>query len=311
MGARGRRRQSEARLSARVIAASPALRIVIGFSPGSASHDVAQAIMPALAANLRRSVTLEFCPGESGAIAARMVAAAAPDVSTLMMATLGTHALLPASNPACGYHPLGDFTPISLLLQAPLILVVPAPSGIRSIAALIEAARERPLTYGSSAYGGAPHVAAELFARRAGIKLRHARYSDTRQLYADLVAGKIDLSLNNLMSLLPLIRAGRLVALGTTDRKSHPALPDVPPIARIGLADVVMTNWVGLVGPAKLTQETVAEIEAALIKAEQESAIKAPEIVPATAVVFRTHLEHETRFWPPVIRDLDLLGSAP
>ena len=313
MGARGRRRQSEARLSAReprVTAASPAVRIVIGFSPGSASHDVAQAITPGLAANLHRPVTLDFHPGESGTMAARMVAAAAPDGNTLMMATLGTHALMPASNPACGYHPLADFSPISLLLRAPLILVVPPACGIRSMAALIEAARERPLTYGSSAYGGAPHVAAELFAHRAGIKLGHARYTDTRQLYADLVAGKIDLSFNNLMSLLPLIRAGRLVALGTTDRQPHPALPDVPPIAGTGLTDVVMTNWVGLVGPAKLPPAIVAEIEAALIKAKQESAIRAAEIAPTTADVFRTHLEHEARFWPAVIRDLDLRGSA-
>lgn len=267
--------------------------------------------MPGLAANLRRPVTLEFQPGESGAIAACMVAAVTPDTNTLMMATLGTHVLLPASNLACGYHPLADFTPISLLLKLPLILVVPPSSGIGSIAALIDTAHERPLTYGSSAHGGAPHVAAELFAHRAGIKLRHVRYSDTRQLYADLVAGKIELSFNNLMSLLPLIRAGRLVALGTTDRQPHPALPDVPPIVSAGLADVVMTNWVGLVGPAKLAPAIVAEIEAALIKAGRESAIKAPEIVPTTADVFRTHLEHEAQFWPAVIRDLDLLGSAP
>ncbi len=287
--------------------------MVIGFSPGSASHDVAQAIVPRLAANLRRPVELEFHPGESGAIAARMVAAAAPDGNTLMMATLGTHALVPASNSACGYDPLTDFTPISLLLKAPLILVASRSSGIRSIAGLIDAARaaESPFTYGSSAFGGAPHVAAELFARRAGIKLRHARYSDTRQLYADLAAGKIDLSFNNLMSLLPLVRENRLVALGTTDLRPHVALPDVPPIADVGLSDYVLTNWVGMVGPAKIDRRIVTEISAALGSTSENSAIKRqePEIIASSPEAFQAHLERESQFWPAVIRDLDLLNS--
>jgi tripartite-type tricarboxylate transporter receptor subunit TctC len=262
--------------------------------------------MPGLAANLHRPIELEFRPGESGAIAARTVAAATPDGNTLMMATLGTHALIPASNPACGYDPLTDFTPISLLLKAPLILVVPSTSEIRNIAALVDAARvaDPPLTYGSSAFGGAPHIAAELFARRAGVNLRHVRYSDTRELYADLLAGKIDLSFNNLMSLLPLIREKQLIALGTTDLQSHPTIPDVPPIVSAGLSDYILTNWVGIVGPAKIDRQVVAELCAAL----EGAAAHAPEITPGNAELFQAHLTRELHYWSAIIGDLQLVN---
>ena len=288
--------------------ASPsALRLIVGFSPGSASHRVAQAIVPGLAAHLRRRVKLIPHPGESGAIAARMVAAAPPDGNTLLIATLGTHALVPTIDPACGYHPLNDFTPISLLLMAPLILAVPSSAGIHSIAALIETARsaDPPLVYGSSAVGGAPHLAAELFAQRVGVTLQHARYSDTRQLYADLLAGRIALSFNNLMSMLPLIREGRLVPLGTTGPQPHPALPDVPPIANAGLNGYAVTNWVGVVGPANLKAVTVEEIGAALATAAHNAETSAASgIAPSTAEAFEELLRREWDRWTPIVREL-------
>jgi tripartite-type tricarboxylate transporter receptor subunit TctC len=285
------------------------LRIVIGFSRGSASHDVAELIAPGLSSILNRPVELEFHPGESGAIAARLVAASAPDGNTLMMATLGTHALVPASRRDCGYHPLRDFMPLSLLLQAPLILVASRASGIKDIGELIgkALAAKEPLTYGSSAVGGAPHVAAALFARRAGIALKHVCYSDTRELYADLVSGAIDVSFNNLMSLLPLIRENKLVALGITSTAAHPALPDVTPIAEAGVRDYAFTNWVGIVGPAKLDSALAAAIAAALAGLRMSPMNKKdPEIEPSTAEAFRAHLHHEYQFWPSALRDLNL-----
>jgi tripartite-type tricarboxylate transporter receptor subunit TctC len=292
-----------------VTASPPVLRLVVGFSPGSASHNVAQAIVPGLAAYLRRQVELVLHPGESGKIAARIVAAAPPDGNTLLIATLGTHALIPAVDPACGYHPLNDFTPISLLLMAPLILAVPSSAGIHSVAALIERARvaDPPLVYGSSAIGGAPHLAAELFARRAGVTLHHARYSDTRQLYVDLVAGRIDMSFNNFMSMLPLIRERRLVPLGTTSPQPHPTLPDVPPIASAGLSGYAVTNWLGVVGPADLQPAAVAEIGAAFAAAAHKvSTNAASDFTTSTAEAFEMLLRQEWERWTPLVHELGL-----
>jgi tripartite-type tricarboxylate transporter receptor subunit TctC len=297
-----------------VIAPPPNLRLVLGFSPGSASHNVAQAIVPGLAAHLGRPVELVLHPGESGSVAARMVAKAAPDGNTLLVATLGTHALVPAINPGCGYHPLNDFTPISLLLKAPLILGVPHLSGIRSIAVLIEAARaaDPPLIYGSSAVGGAPHLAAELFAHRTGATLQHARYSDTRTLYANLVAGRIGLSFNNVMSMLPLIREQKIVPLGTTGLQPHSALPDVLPIASTGVVNYEITNWLGLVGPSGLPSAAVAEIGSALAAAVHDIAAMPvqSDIATSSADVFAEHLQREWQRWTPIVRELGWIGTA-
>jgi tripartite-type tricarboxylate transporter receptor subunit TctC len=288
--------------------------LLVGFSPGSASHNVAQAIMPGLAAHLRRPVELELLPGDSGRIAAQMVKAAAPDGNTLLVATLGTHALVPAIDHECGYHPLKDFTPISLLLKAPLILAVPRTAGIHSIDDLIEAARtaDPPLTYGSSAVGGAPHLAAELFALRAGITLLHARYSDTRKLYADLVAAHIGLSFNNVMSMLPLIREGQLVALGTTGSQPHSALPDIPPVSRAGLGGFEITNWLGVVGPTGLSAAAVAEISAGLAAAAREIAVaNAPsDLTHGTAAEFTALIRNEYQCWAPIVRELGWTGAG-
>ncbi len=293
----------------RAVSASPsAVRLVLGFSPGSASDNVARAIAPGLAAHLGRPVELARHPGSSGAIAARLVAAAPSDGRTLLMATLGTHALVPAIDPACGYHPLEDFSPILLLLSAPLILAVPRSAGIDSVAALINAARttDPPLAYGSSAFGGAPHLAAELFAHQAGVRLRHARYSDTRELYADLVAGRIGLTFNNVMSMLPLIRERRVVPLGTTGARPHPMLPDVAPIADAGLKDYAVTNWLGIVGPARLPSATIAEVGAALAASARDIAATtgSSDIRASSAEAFAELIRSELQHWTPVVREL-------
>jgi tripartite-type tricarboxylate transporter receptor subunit TctC len=300
----------------RLSAPFPPLRLVLGFSPNSASHNVARAVAPSLARELGRPVELVLHPGDSGAAAARMVAALPPDGHTLLVATLGSHALVPAMNPGCGYHPLDDFTPISLLLTAPLILAVPASAGIANLAELIEAARnaDAPLSYGTSAVAGAPHLAAALFAHRGGVRLRHARYGDTRDLYADLVSGRIALSFNNVMSMLPLIREGTLVPLGTTGRAPHPALPDVMPIAAgagldaqldARLADYAVTNWLGVVGPSGLPAAAIAEVGAALTAAARGLATAGESDACACPPdTFAKLIRSEWQHWTPIVRAL-------
>jgi putative tricarboxylic transport membrane protein len=305
MGCRGESRRHCHRLSAPL---TP-LRLVVGFSPNSASHNVARAVAPSLARELGRPVELVLHPGDSGAAAARMVAALPPDGHTLLVATLGSHALVPAMNPDCGYHPLDDFTPISLLLTAPLILAVPASAGIASLAELIEAARnaDAPLSYGTSAVAGAPHLAAALFANRVGVRLRHVRYGDTRDLYADLVSGRIALSFNNVMSMLPLIRQRTLVPLGTTGRAPHPALPDVMPIAELeaGLADYAVTNWLGVVGPSRLPAAAIAQLGAALTAAARDLVTAGESDVCACPPdTFAELIRSEWLRWTPIVRAL-------
>ena len=148
-------------------------------------------------------------------------------------------------------------------------------------------------------------MAAELFARRTGVTLHHSQYRDTRQLYADLLAGRIGLSFNNVMSMLPLIRERRLVPLGNTGPQPHPALPDVPPIASAGLSGYAVNNWLGVVGPADLRPGAVAEIGAALAAAAHKAATNAAsDIATSTAEAFEALLRREWERWTPIVREL-------
>src|SRR5205085_950469 len=170
----------------------------------------------ALAEQLGAAVTIELKPGHNGIPAAREVAASEPDGATLFMATLGTHAIAPYLSTDPEYDPLRDFTCISLVSRSPMLLACHPSVGVTSVAELIERARVSELTYATSAIGGAPHLAAELFQQLAGVTMRHMRYDQTEMLYRDLEAGRVALSFNNIISMLPRCRAGKLCALGVS-----------------------------------------------------------------------------------------------
>src|SRR4051794_30350680 len=154
---------------------SKTVRIVVGFSRGSASDQIARTIAPAFSNALGKPVDIVLRPGNNGAEAASEVARASPDASTLFIATLGTHALAPHLERALAYQPLEDFEPVSLVSTAPLVLACHESLGVSTPIELIALARSQPgdLTYGTSAIGGAPHLAAELFQSIAKVKLAH------------------------------------------------------------------------------------------------------------------------------------------
>ena len=169
------------------------MKLVIGFSPGSMSDDIARILAAALHEVCGIAVTIERRLGENGIAAARAAAAAAPDGDTVFMATLGTHAIAPLLNAPAPYDPLRDFAPVALLTQSPMLLACHPSLGIRSVADLIAraSAQNDQLTYATSAIGGAPHLAAELFMSLTGTRMRHLRYDETEKLYADLEAGRV------------------------------------------------------------------------------------------------------------------------
>ena len=225
---------------------SEPLRLVIGFSKGSASHDAALDAAPRIETALGRRVEFEFIHGETGTIAARHVAALPPDGNVFLICTMGTHALQPALGRA-GYDPIADFTPVSLLVDAPMVAAVPPALGISTLAGLGQ--MPQPLRYSSSAFGGGPHLAGVLFARESGLDLHHVLYSDTRKLYDDLEAGIVPLSFNNLASMTPRITAGSLTGLAVTGPARAGSLPDLPTMTECGLPGATLTNWVGMVAP--------------------------------------------------------------
>jgi tripartite-type tricarboxylate transporter receptor subunit TctC len=291
-------------------APAQALNIIIGFSPGSASDDIAHLIAPPLAARLNRPVVMTRIAGDSGTRGAHAAAQCAPDGNTLFMATLGTHALAHHARGDLPYDALRDFAPVSLLTLSPMLLACHPALPAANVNDFVAHARAHPgaLAHGTSAFGGAPHLAAELFQAVTGVTLRHARYDDTRKLYDDLEAGRIALSFNNIQSMLPRCRAGTLRALGVTAAARVAAAPDVPTFAENGLHGCEMANWVGLVAPratpAAIVQ-TIAGAAAAVIRSDAVFAtLTAAGITPCglTPELFHDYMAAERERWGPVVR---------
>jgi tripartite-type tricarboxylate transporter receptor subunit TctC len=293
------------------------IRLIVGFSRGSASDEIARALVPQLSRELGQSVDIELRPGNNGAPAAHEVAKAAADGRTLFMATLGTHALAPHLSDNLPYDPLLDFAPVSLIATAPLVLACHPSLRVSNARELIEQARERPrsLTYATSAIGGAPHLAAELFQSMSGIEMQHVRYERTEQLYEDLETGRISLSFNNIMSMLPRCRAGKLTAIGVTSAQRTAAAPTLSTIAESALPGYEVSNWLGIVAPKGTPGQILNDLRAAtastLRSSDVEHAFLAAGVTPATASIeFADFIAAEMRRWAPVVNRFRDTGVA-
>ncbi len=284
------------------------LHLLVGFSEGSASNIVAQMIGPALGKALDQTVRIERIPGENGALCAERVARAAPDGRTLAIAIQANiiGSLLHAKQ---RYDPLVDFAPVALFAKSPLVLAVSNTLGVASVADLIALARSRPgqLTYAASALGGAPHLAGVLFNLMADIRLRLCVYAETNALYADLVEGRIAATFNNIMSALPLARAGKLRILAVTAVERSAKAPEVCTIAEAALPGYEIMNSTGLVAPAATPAAIIARINAAVAQAVSTPEVRLSllasgmEPVVASPAAFAAHLRAEMERWSKFI----------
>ena len=291
------------------------LRLVLGFSPGSASEQIACAIAPVWSKCLGRPIEIELRPGDNGVRAACIVARSTADGNTVFMATLGTHALSYHLASKAKYDPLQDFAPVSLLSHAPLLLACHPSLPVDNTPELIELARRSPgeLTYATSAIGGAPHLAAELFQTMAGIHLSHVRYNETERLYDDLEAGVVSLSFNNIMSMLPRCKRGMLRALAVTGSSRSAATPDLPTLAEAALPGYAVSNWLGIVAPRATPHAVVYGLAETIVTAVHSDSVtrsfESAGVTPcgSTPDDFARFMAEEIMRWEPVVarfRDL-------
>jgi tripartite-type tricarboxylate transporter receptor subunit TctC len=212
---------------------------------------VGREIATGLQDRLKQTAIVENKPGGGGNIAYSYVAKSPPDGYTLMIApasfTMGPHL---SRNPV--YNPVTDFAAIDLMADVPFVMVVPASVPARTVKDFIELANKSPnkLTFASVGPGTPQHLAGELFKMNAKVDLVHVPFRGATAVLPDLVAGRIDMFIGAVNSLLPLIQEGKLRALAATSDKRIPSLPDVPTMAEVGLPDVLVGSGVGLVAPA-------------------------------------------------------------
>lgn len=236
---------------------SEAIRIVVPFTPGGAPDTLARVLAEDWQRQLKVPIMVENRPGYGGNIAAEFVAKAKPDGYTLLIGTVGIHAINGALYPKLNFDPIRDFTPICFLASTPNVLVVSKKSGFQSLSELIAYAKAHPnqLSFGSSGSGTSLHMSGELLQEMAGIKMRHIPYKGRAQSIPDLISGRIPVLFDNLASSLPLIQAQEIRALGITTLKRSPVAPEIPTLAEEGLPGFEAVSWFSLMAPAHLPKE--------------------------------------------------------
>lgn len=242
-----------------------AIRILVGFAPGGATDIVARLLQPLLAESLGQPIVVENRSGAGGNIATDQLLRAEADGHTLMVATPGQMVVNPLLNRASTFVATRDITPIGQLTTGPLVLVVPAASPYRDAASLLDAIRARPgeMNYASAGVGSSMHVAGEMLKALGNLQVEHVPYRGSGPAVTDLVAGKVDFMIDSVSTTARLVRDGTLRALGVTGAEVYPDFPDAVPLHTL-VPGMVLTTWLGVVGPAGLPDAVVARLATTL-----------------------------------------------
>jgi tripartite-type tricarboxylate transporter receptor subunit TctC len=285
------------------------VKIVVTFPPGGAPDTLARVLAEKWGQALGQPFTVDNKPGAGGNIGADFVAKSPGDGTTLLVGTVGTHAINPALYAHMPYNHLKDFTPVSFLASTPNLLVVNNKVPATSVKELIELARKSPLSFGSSGSGTSIHLSGELFNTMAGVKMQHIPYKGRAQAVPDLLGGRIDMIFDNMPSALPLVKSGDVRALGVTSAARSPAAPNIPTIAEAGLPGFQATSWFALYAPAGLPREVLARVNAetarvmALPDVREKLAALGLEVDTGTPEALAAFMQAETGKWAKVVKD--------
>lgn len=287
------------------------MRLIVPFPAGGPTDIVARPLAQMLGDALKAVVVIENRAGAGGSLGADAVAKSAPDGNTLLMATVGTHAINPALYKSLAYDPVRDFTPIALVAAAPVAVVVYPGLPVNNLAELVALAKTMPgkLDFGSAGVGTPGHLTGEMFRAAAGIDLQHVPYRGSAPAITDLIAGQIKLMFDPLQSVLANVKSGRLRALAVSSKARSAALPAVPTIGESGYKDFEMTAWWAVFAPAKLAPDTAATLADAVAGVARSDAFRGKleplGVVPSvlTGADFAEFQQREIAKWGKAVRD--------
>lgn len=293
------------------------LRLVVPFPPGGPTDAAARIVAEALRSSEGAAVVVENKPGGAGTIGTRFVRDAAPDGYTLVLGNNQTHATAPYLIKDAGYDPVADFTPIAGIGSFPHVLVVRADHPAKHAVELVAAAKTAPgkVTYGSTGSGSGSHLAMELFASVAGVRLLHVPYQGAAQMVADLVAGRIDSASAILPSVSSLIEAGsvRAVAVATPTRLRQ--WQSIPTLAELGFRDCEAESWIALFGPRGVPAARSSALQRALdehlfghTQREQHLQRLGIDVRPKPSDLLAEYQQKEIARWRQVI---EAIGLSP
>jgi tripartite-type tricarboxylate transporter receptor subunit TctC len=288
------------------------VRLVVPYTPGASNDTLSRATGEAMSPILGQPIVIDNRPGAGGMIGAEHVARSAPDGYTILnvQASFATNVAIRAKMP---YDVFRDFAYIGMMARSPMIVVVHPSMPVRNMKELVALARRRPgdLNYGSSGTGGSNHLATELFAKTANIRITHVPYKSVGPAMVDLAGGHVQMVITSLPSALVQVKAGRLKALGVASEARSTFAPGIPTVKEGGVP-YVSELWWGLAAPGKTPTDVVEKLSDALRKGMQTAALKqrfateGAEAVPMTPQEFTKYVHNEVTRWRKVVGDAGL-----
>jgi len=291
---------------------SRAIRLVVGFAPGGAADLVARTLQEPLQRSLGQPIVVDNRPGAGSSIAAEYVAKSPADGYTVLIASPSSILVNPLLSPNKSFDPLKDLGPVSKVTSSPLVVAVNPTLGVASLRELIELAKKSPgkLNYATSGNGSAPHMAAVLFRRVAGVDIVHVPFKGGAPAVQSVVAGDTQVSFATPPSVLPLVQAGRLRPLAVTSRDRTPLVPGVPGMAEAGLPDYEISFWYGFFVPAATPAEVTQRVYAATSEALRASSVgqalarDGTEVsASASPAEFAAFLKREAPLWARLVKE--------
>lgn len=247
------------------------LKIVVPFAPGGGNDVFARQLAKSLGELRKQSVIVENKPGAGGNLGTEQVVRSAADGATLLLGHSGTVAINPALYKGLKYDPQKDLAPVAMFASSALVLVVPVSSPVKTVADLVALAKLQPgsLNYASSGSGTGGHLTGELFEQKSGVKIGHIPYKGTAPGLTDLVGGQVQMMFSVIPPALALVKSGRLRAVAVTGSQRAPSMPEVPTIAKSGVAGLSgfeSTLTYGLLAPRNTPEALVKELSSQILK---------------------------------------------
>ncbi|QWD05271.1 tripartite tricarboxylate transporter substrate binding protein [Polynucleobacter paneuropaeus] len=293
------------------------ITLVVPFPPGGSTDQMARAIAPKMQNSLGQSVIIDNKPGATGTVGAGFVKRASPDGYTLLVTSLGPLVIVPHLLPSVPYNAATDFDYITVGLQSPNVLVVPANSPYKTLADLIAGEKANPgkLSFGSSGSGSSDHLATEIFWQQTGTSGIHAPYKGGGPAITDTIGGQLDALFANVNSVVQFINTGKLRPLAVAGNKRSPVLPNVPTFSELGYKEVISYGWQAVVAPKGLPIDIKEKIYKSVITAINDPQVKKNfvdvgfEVVANTPEQFVIYQAQENARWNKLIESRQITAN--
>jgi tripartite-type tricarboxylate transporter receptor subunit TctC len=284
-------------------------RVVVAYPAGGPTDILGRIVAQKLAEGTGQQFIVDNRPGAAGIIGAELVAKSPPDGYTLL-AVPATHAVNPSLFAKMSFDTLRDFTHVSLIAEAPFMLVVHPSLPVKNVRELAELARLRPgqLNYGATSLGGLPHLAGELFNQMNRVKMVGIPYKGGAPATMDVLAGHVPIMFNSMLASMPHVKGGKLRALGITSLKRTPAAPEVPTIAEQGMPGFDVSGWYGVLAPAGLPADVLTRLNSEIGRGMRDPVVikrlagEGVDAVTSTPDEFAARVRSEIDKWGKVVR---------